>query len=181
MSPSVVFALKRRQKTRREHEDEPESCSSTHTLLMWVWVSQGWTKNKNGRRQHNSVPSGASDQKGCPQERRKDISRCQEIQYFFFQCPLSLFPLCVSSEEFIGALQGWKWSSWVQLLLEHWNPSPITQYLGTKISSCEKHTWHFKALARERIVNQIPPQRTEVALTERNERFCPSFWTELLA
>lgn len=45
-----------------------------------------------------------------------------------------------------------------------------------------KHTAGFwKERVRKGKVNQIPPQRMEVALTERNEKFCPSPWTELLA
>lgn len=146
-SASVVFTLKRRQKTGREHKDEPKSCSSK---LMCVQVSQGWMKNKNGRRQHSSMSSRASGQKGWPQKTRKDISRCQQIQQFFPQCPLSLLPLPVSPEKFGGAVQGWKWGSWVQLLLEHWNPSPITQYLGTKICSCETHSWILERTSKKR-------------------------------
>lgn len=86
-------------------------------------------------------------------ERHEQMSRNSVV---FFQSPLCLCPLRVSSEKSVGAFHGWKWGSWVQLLLEHWNPSPITQYLGRKICSCETHSRHFESSSEKRKCESNP-------------------------
>lgn len=88
----------------------------------------------------------------------------------FIPHPLSLLPLHVSSEKFVGGLQDWKWDSWVQVLLKHWNPSPITQHLVTETCSYEAHSWHFESSSEKRKWESNPiPENDSCINREKRE------------
>lgn len=52
---------------------------------------------------------------------------------------LSIIPLHVTSEKFTGGLQGWKWGSWVQVLLKHWESFTLQ-----KLSIYSQRLCHIK-------------------------------------
>lgn len=104
-SPSVVFTLKRGQKALREHKDEPESCSSVHTLLR----CDGVTETDEEQKWEETIQLNALRSQWPEKMASKEKEKHQQMprnSVVFFQCPLSLHPLHVSSEKFVGAFQG---------------------------------------------------------------------------